>query len=133
VRALVAILALIVALAVQTTLAALSHDGTAVVDLVLVLSVYIAVTSGAGAGLLTATVAGLLQDSLSSGILGIGALGENHRRVPGGGCQHPVHPQRDRPAVSSRSSWPPLPTRSSSLGCTRCSTCGPSNRRPWGF
>jgi rod shape-determining protein MreD len=74
VRAVVAILAIIVALAVQTTLAALSPDGTAVVDLVLVLSVYIAVTSGAGAGLLTATIAGLLQDSLSSGILGIGAL-----------------------------------------------------------
>jgi len=74
VRAVVAILAIVVVLAIQTTLSALSYDGTALVDLVLVLTVYIAVTSGAGAGLMAASVAGLLQDSLSSGIIGIGAL-----------------------------------------------------------
>ncbi len=62
------------ALAIQTTLTGFSYDGTAAVDLVLVLPIYIALTSGAGAGLLAASLAGLFQDSLSSGILGIGAL-----------------------------------------------------------
>ena len=69
-----ALIAIVVALAVQTTLTGFTYDGTAAVDLVLVLPIYIALTSGAGAGLLAASVAGLVQDSLSSGILGIGAL-----------------------------------------------------------
>ncbi len=73
-RVAAALIAIVVALAIQTTLTGFSYDGTAAVDLVVVLSIYIALTSGAGAGLLAASLAGLLQDSLSSGILGIGAL-----------------------------------------------------------
>jgi rod shape-determining protein MreD len=69
-----AFLAMLVALALQTTLTGWEFNGTAAVDVVLVLPVYIALTAGAGAGLLAASIAGLLQDSLSSGILGIGAL-----------------------------------------------------------
>ena len=69
-----AVVAIVVALAVQTTLTGFSFDGTAAVDLLLVLPIYIALTAGAGSGLLAASLAGLLQDSLSSGILGIGAL-----------------------------------------------------------
>jgi rod shape-determining protein MreD len=74
VKVVAALVAIVVALAVQTTLTGFTNDGTATIDLVLVLSIYIALTSGAGAGLVTASVAGLLQDSLSSGVLGIGAL-----------------------------------------------------------
>jgi rod shape-determining protein MreD len=74
VRVAAAFIAIVVALAIQTTLTGFSYDGTAAVDLVVVLPIYIALTSGAVAGLLAASLAGLLQDSLSSGILGIGAL-----------------------------------------------------------
>jgi len=44
------------------------------VDLVLVVVVYVALTSGPVAGLLAGTVGGLVQDALSSGILGMGGL-----------------------------------------------------------
>jgi rod shape-determining protein MreD len=74
VKVLAAVAAIVVALAIQATLAGFSYEGTATIDLLVVLPIYIAVTSGAGAGLLAGTFAGLLQDSLSSGILGIGAL-----------------------------------------------------------
>jgi rod shape-determining protein MreD len=69
-----ALVATVVALAVQTTLMGFLFPGTPAVDLLLVLPVYIALTSGPAAGLVTASVAGLIQDSLSSGIVGIGAL-----------------------------------------------------------
>src|SRR6185503_13356209 len=36
--------------------------------------VYVALTSGPVTGLLTGTVAGLMQDALSSGVIGIGGL-----------------------------------------------------------
>jgi rod shape-determining protein MreD len=44
------------------------------VDLVLVVVVYVALTSGPVAGLLTGTVGGLIQDAMSTGVLGIGGL-----------------------------------------------------------
>jgi len=48
------------------------------VDLVLVVVVYVALTSGSVAGLLTGTVAGLIQDSLlSTGLIGIGGLAKS--------------------------------------------------------
>jgi rod shape-determining protein MreD len=74
VRVAAALIAIVVALAIQTTLTGFSYDGIAAINLVLVLPIYIALTSGAGAGLMAASLAGLLQDSLSSGVLGIGAL-----------------------------------------------------------
>ena len=66
--------ALALALVLQTTLAQLMVRGTAALDLVLVVVVYIALSSGPTTGLLAGAVAGLAQDSLSSGILGIGGL-----------------------------------------------------------
>jgi rod shape-determining protein MreD len=68
------VLALALALAVQTTLGRFAARGSMVVDLVLVVVVYVALTLGPVAGLLTGTVAGLLQDALSSGVIGIGGL-----------------------------------------------------------
>lgn len=69
-----ALAAILVALALQTTLAGLVIRGTAAIDLVLIVVVYIALKSGPVTGLMAGSVAGLIQDSLSSGILGIGGL-----------------------------------------------------------
>ena len=62
------------ALALQTTLARLLVRGTARCDLVLVVVVYVALTMGPATGMLAGTVAGLAQDALSSGVIGIGGL-----------------------------------------------------------
>ncbi len=48
-------------------------NGTSI-DLVLIVVVYVAIKSGPSTGVLAGTVAGLIQDSLTSGILGIGGL-----------------------------------------------------------
>ncbi len=69
-----AILAVAVALAVQTTLARFLVRGSVAVDLVLVAVVYVALTAGPVTGMLTGTFAGLVQDALSSGVIGIGGL-----------------------------------------------------------
>ena len=68
------ILAVVVALSLQTTLARFVIRGTVAVDLVLVVVVYVALTSGPVKGLLAGAVAGLVQDALSSGLIGIGGL-----------------------------------------------------------
>ena len=68
------VLAIVVALALQTTLARYVVRGTVAIDLVLVVVVYTALTSGPVPGLLAGTVAGLAQDALSSGVIGIGGL-----------------------------------------------------------
>ncbi len=73
-RTAVALAAIFVALALQTTLAGLVIRGTAAIDLVLIVVVYIALKSGPVTGLLAGTVAGLIQDALSNPILGIGGL-----------------------------------------------------------
>lgn len=69
-----ALLAIAVALALQTTLASLVIRGTAALDLVLIVVVYLALVSGPVSGLLLGSAAGLVQDALSSGIIGIGGL-----------------------------------------------------------
>jgi rod shape-determining protein MreD len=69
VRAAGVVLATALALALQTSLA-----GTDAVDFVLVVVVYVALTSGPVTGLLTGTFAGLVQDALASGVIGIGGL-----------------------------------------------------------
>jgi rod shape-determining protein MreD len=66
--------AILVALVLQTTLAGLVIRGTAALDLVLIVVVYIALKAGPVPGLVAGTVAGLIQDSLSNPILGIGGL-----------------------------------------------------------
>jgi rod shape-determining protein MreD len=74
VRAVGVILAVAAALALQTTLARFLVRGTLAVDLVLVVVVYVALTSGPATGLLSGAVAGLMQDALSSSVIGIGGL-----------------------------------------------------------
>ncbi len=73
-RVAVSLLAIAAALALQTTLGSLVVRGTAALDLVLVVVVYLSLISGPVTGLLLGTVAGLVQDSLSSGVIGIGGL-----------------------------------------------------------
>ncbi len=68
------ILAVAAALALQTTLARFVVRGTVALDLVLVVVVYVALTSGPATGLLTGTFAGLVQDALSGGVIGIYGL-----------------------------------------------------------
>ncbi len=68
------LLAIAVALALQTTIARFVIRGVAAVDLVLVAVVYLGLVAGPVTGLLAGTVAGLAQDALSSGIIGIGGL-----------------------------------------------------------
>lgn len=68
------ILAIALALVVQTTLARFVVRGTVSVDFVLVVVVYVALTSGPVTGLLSGSVAGLIQDSLSTELIGIGGL-----------------------------------------------------------
>ena len=68
------VLATALALALQTTLARVVIRGTVAVDLVLVVVVYAALAGGPVTGLLTGAFAGLVQDALSSGVIGIGGL-----------------------------------------------------------
>jgi rod shape-determining protein MreD len=69
------VLAIVVAVALQTTMTRFIVSGSVAVDLVLVVVVYVALSSGSVPGLMTGTIAGLIQDSLSTtGIIGIGGL-----------------------------------------------------------
>jgi rod shape-determining protein MreD len=68
------ILAIAFALVLQTTLTRFIVRGTVAVDLVLVVVVYVALSSGPVTGLLAGTIAGLIQDSLATGLIGIGGL-----------------------------------------------------------
>jgi rod shape-determining protein MreD len=67
------ILAVAVALALQTTLDRYLR-GSVVLDLVLVAVVYVSLTSGSVTGLLTGTFAGLVQDTMTTGVIGIGGM-----------------------------------------------------------
>ena len=69
--------AIALALALQTTLSRLVVGGSAAIDLVLVIVVYVALTTGPLTGLLAGSVAGIVQDALSSGVLGIGGLAKS--------------------------------------------------------
>jgi rod shape-determining protein MreD len=71
------LIAIALALALQTTLARFVVGGTAALDLVLVVVVYVALTTGPVAGLLAGSVAGIIQDALSSGVVGIGGLAKS--------------------------------------------------------
>lgn len=73
-NALRVIVALAIALAVQTTVVRLVTRGWLAVDLVLVAVVYVGLASGAGAAMVAGTVGGLAQDALSGGVIGIGGL-----------------------------------------------------------
>ncbi len=71
------LVAIALALALQTTLARFVVGGTAAIDLVLVVVVYVALTTGPVSGMLAGSVAGLIQDALSSGVIGIGGLAKS--------------------------------------------------------
>lgn len=62
------------ALALQTTLARFLVRGSIGVDLVLVAVVYLSLTMGSVAGLVAGTLGGLAQDTLASGVVGVGGL-----------------------------------------------------------
>ncbi len=76
-KALGVLIAIALALALQTTLARFVVGGTTALDLVLVVVVYIALTSGPVAGMLAGSVAGIIQDALSSGVIGVGGLAKS--------------------------------------------------------
>ena len=74
-RGAAALAAILIAIAVQTTLGGYIFRGSSpAIDLVLIVVVYVAIKSGPVTGLLAGTVAGLIQDALSGGILGIYGL-----------------------------------------------------------
>ena len=68
------LLALVVALAVQTSLSGLTMTGASMVNLVVVAVVYAALMFGPVTGMMAGTVGGLAQDALAGGIVGIGSL-----------------------------------------------------------
>jgi rod shape-determining protein MreD len=74
VKALAVFIAIALALGLQTTLARFVVGGSAAVDLVLVAVVAVALTIGPVGGMLAGSAAGLIQDALSSGVIGIGGL-----------------------------------------------------------
>ena len=65
---------IVVSLLLQTTLARFLVRGSTGVDLVLVGVTYLGLTTGPIGGLFSGTIAGLAQDSLGTGVLGIGGL-----------------------------------------------------------
>src|SRR5829696_2705809 len=68
------LLALVGALALQTTLSGLTITGARMINLVVVAVVYVALLYGPVAGLLAGTAGGLAQDALAGGIVGVGSL-----------------------------------------------------------
>jgi len=72
VRALWALLATVVAVAAQTTIDRWFSNNA--IDLVLVVVVYNALSSGRVGGMLTGSFAGLVQDTLSGGVIGMAGL-----------------------------------------------------------
>ncbi|HYT67045.1 MAG TPA: rod shape-determining protein MreD [Vicinamibacterales bacterium] len=68
------ILAIVAALALQTTLSGLLAGGAIAVNLVLVAVVYLALSYGAVTGLMTGMIGGLAQDALAGGIVGLGGM-----------------------------------------------------------
>lgn len=76
-KAIGVLIAIGLALALQTTLARFLVGGTVALDLVLVVVVYVALTSGPVRGMVAGSFAGIIQDALSSGVIGIGGLAKS--------------------------------------------------------
>ena len=76
-RAVGVLVAIALALALQTSLARFLVGGAAAVDLVLIVVVYVALTGGPVTGMLAGSLAGLTQDALSIGVIGIGGLSKS--------------------------------------------------------
>jgi rod shape-determining protein MreD len=77
VKAVAVVAALAAALALQTTLGRVPAGGVVIADFVLVAVVAVGMTWGATAGMLAGTAGGLVQDALSSGVLGVGGLAKS--------------------------------------------------------
>ena len=73
-KTLVVVIALVGALALQTTLSGLLVGGKLAVNLVLVAVVYVALAYGAVTGVFAGTIGGLAQDALAGSIVGIGGM-----------------------------------------------------------
>ncbi len=73
-KVVVALVAIAAALVLQTTLGRLTVGGTVAVDLALVTVTYLALAWGPLAGMLAGSCAGLLQDALGIGVIGVGGL-----------------------------------------------------------
>ena len=98
VRSAVALAAILIAIArADDAVASWCFGSGTAIDLVLIVVVYVAIKSGPSTGLLAGTVAGLIQDALSSGILGIGGLAKTMVGFLSGVLGHAVH--RDRAAA----------------------------------
>ena len=125
------LIAIALALALQTTLARFLVGGTAAVDLVLVAVVYVALTSGPVSGMLAGSLAGLIQDALSSGVIGIGGLAKSIVGFSGRRDRPAVHRHRGAAAAGDVRGRDGGASRRCSWGCMWCSGCAtfPS---PWG-
>jgi rod shape-determining protein MreD len=78
VKAVGVLIAIALALALQTTLARFLVGGTAALDLVLVVVVYVALTSGPVTGMLAGSLAGIVQDALAAtDVVGVGGLAKS--------------------------------------------------------
>jgi rod shape-determining protein MreD len=73
-KTLLVLLALIVGLALQTSLSGLTMSGARTVNLVVVAVVYVALVFGPVTGMMAGTAGGLAQDALAGGIVGVGSL-----------------------------------------------------------
>lgn len=76
-RAVGVLVSIALALALQTSLARFLVGGAVAVDLVLIVVVYVALTGGPVTGMLAGSLAGLTQDALSIGVIGIGGLSKS--------------------------------------------------------
>jgi rod shape-determining protein MreD len=74
VKTAVVVIAIVGGLALQATLSGLMIGGHLAVNLVLVAVVYLALAFGPVTGVLAGAVAGLAQDALAGGIVGIGGM-----------------------------------------------------------
>jgi rod shape-determining protein MreD len=70
----IVIAALTVALLLQSTIAGMSFAAGSRVNLVLVAVIYVALAYGAVTGMLAGCAAGLVQDAIAGGVVGIGGL-----------------------------------------------------------
>jgi rod shape-determining protein MreD len=73
-RPVLVVLGLVVALALQTTFVATVAGSGAPIDLVLVVTIAVAISGGPVVGMLSGSVGGLFQDALSGGVLGVGGV-----------------------------------------------------------
>jgi rod shape-determining protein MreD len=73
-KTVVVLLALLVGLALQTSLSGLTMSGARTVNLVVVAVVYVALMFGPVTGMMAGTAGGLAQDALAGGVVGVGSL-----------------------------------------------------------